>query len=627
MKRYLIAAVGCIALVSCHGMLDTEPKNQVAQGVMWTSENLTDQGVMGVYANLRNWGIYTGGISASSQYIGSSTNPSNANGLGQWSFETLSPLGQSHGTGSFLSGSLSPGDGSVLNTWKKLYEGVHRANDAIFNIPLKSPVSDEKKGRLVAEVKFLRAFFYYRLNELWRGVPYYDVPVSIDECVKGQETEEFIWGKILDDLNACIAEPNLPNNDFASARVTKGAAYALRGKVYMQKGMWAEAIKDFESVEACGYGLFAGDYKALFTAAQERSKEMIFSVENISLQYYGSICQKYLGTRSASGSNWGDHNIHPFAVDLYENADGTPFDWDDVIAGYDALTPAAREVYFLRDTLDANGATRQLNIGNAVRTRLAATALAAVKNNYLPYGNEARIKAAYENRDPRLTKNVITPYSEFLGVNNVVATENFTYTMRWPYVMNATPLAVTGSTTGEKFVFGDFQPDYIANYIYFQRKFVTEGYPGATFNREWVEIDDPMIRYADVLLMKAEAQVELDKLSDAEASVKLVRDRVGMPTLSSNFASKELARNYVRDERRREMLGEGGAYFDELRWGTYKQTKFAAGNSQQVVWGAVGRGSMWQWPSLYSGDEYVWPIPRSEIEKNRNLTATPGWTY
>lgn len=611
-KRYIVAILLCGGLASCTDILETEPYNQVAQDKMWTTENLTDMGMNGVYANLRNWGIYATSID---------TKPtSNNNGMGQWGYEILGPLGMSHNVADFLNGGLNPGSGNVVNLWKRLYEGVHRANDAIANIPLKSPCSEEKKARLIAEAKFLRAFFYFRLNELWHGVPYYDVPITIYECIKGQETEEFIWEKVLEDLTACINEPNLPNIDTKDERVTKGAAYALRGKVYMQQGKWAEAAADFEKVGQCGYELFTGDYKALFTAANERCKEMIFSVQNIGTDNYGSISQKYLGTRSAQGSGWGDHQITPYAVELYENADGTPFDWDAYIPGYTSLPLTAREIYFLRDTLKSDGTNYHPAVSNTVKTRLEALekAVPGITAKYLPYGNEARIRTAYNNRDPRLEKNVVTPYSQFRGTG--LNSTEFTYTCRWPFVNNATALK------DPSYVVGDFQPDYTATFLYFQRKFVYEGY-SSTFAREYGDIDDPLIRYADVLLMWAEALVETNDLAGAMAKVKQVRDRVGMPTLSANFADQDKARNYVRDERRREMLGEGGSYFDELRWGTLKETKYTKDAHCKQIWGIAGRGLDFRWPDVYSETKMVWPIPRGEIEKNPNLTKTPGWTY
>jgi hypothetical protein len=580
---------------------------------MWTSEFLTDQGVNGVYANLRNWGIYGTGNGSGTAGAG---NTGMANGMGQWSCEVAGPLVQTHNGLDLLFGGLPPGSGTINNLWRRLYEGVHRANDALANLP-NSPVSDAKKARLIAEVKFLRAFHYFRLNELWRGVPYYDVPIQIEECIKGQETEAFIWDKILTDLNDCIAEANLPDNDFTNGRITKGAAQALRGKVYMHLGKWQDAINDFQKLEGLGFGLTQVNYKALFTVAQERSKEMIFSVQNIMLQNYGSAAQFYLGTRASQGSCWGDHYVTPYAVDLYEKADGTAFNWDDFLPGYSTLSLPDRRVFFLRDIEDADGKELHETVTTAVDGHLTALS-DAVRALYLPHGNEARLRAAYDNRDPRLEANVITPYAKYLGIR---LTENYTYTRRFPFVGNADHQI--GPIMG-----GDVQTDRGLEFLYLQRKFVTEGFnPNPVFSRERGEIDDPIIRYADVLLLWAEALIELNQLPGAMAKVEEVRNRVNIPTLAANFADQTAARKYVRDERRREMMGEGGAYFDELRWGTLKETKYYDGASTKQIWGVPGGGAVYRWPESYSLDKFVWPVPREEIERNPNLQRTPGWTY
>ncbi len=88
-------------------------------------------------------------------------------------------------------------------------------------------------------------------------------------------------------------------------------------------------------------------------------------------------------------SCWNTYLVSPNGVDLFENLDGSPFNWDNIIPGYNAMAPAKREVFFFRDNLTAAEIT-------------AATARGLDMSLYLPVGNEARIKAAYANRDPRL---------------------------------------------------------------------------------------------------------------------------------------------------------------------------------------------------------------------------------
>ncbi len=586
MKRLFIILTATATLTgftACTGLLDTAPYNKPASSTMWTTENLTDMGVASIYSNLRNWG-----------FAGTSQT------YGHFAFDQWGYMAQCRDNEAFMQGTTTPGSDLFNKTWKRLYEGVHRANDAIVNIPVKSPVSNEKKARLVAEAKFLRAFHYYRLNELFRGVPIYLEPISSEECTKGQDTEAAVWEQVVKDLTDCIQEPQFPDK-VNTGRVSKGAAYALRGKAYMQQQKWDLAAADFAKVGECGYSLFQGGYKELFTQANENSDEMIFSVQNTSDLGYGGNSQFYCGTRSSFGSCWNTFLVSPNGVDEYENADGTPFNWDAVIPGYSTMTIAEREVFFLRDTKDADGKELNADVTKAVNAKLDL--LAAGKANYLPYGNEARIKKAYADRDPRLAASVITPYSTYLGIfgSNEVLT-----TSTWPMVSQS---------------LGDLWTDSRTQFHYLHRKFVYEG-NNPIPARDRCPTDEPLIRYADVLLLWAEALVELNKLDDAAAKVNMVRGRTGVNMPAVTYAGQDELRQKVRHERRVEFLNEGINFFDEMRWRTWKDTKFKVGNGIMEVYGKVVS------PYTWLGDQmYTWPVPRQETEMNLNMKKTPGWTY
>jgi hypothetical protein len=635
MKRILYILTAAAILCSaggCTDALDTKPYNALATATMWQSEESVDQGVAGVYAALKDWGAYS---SAFAVRNGST-----------WAFEAWGMTGQLRYSETMINGSINPGTNIFSETWKRVYEGVLRANDAIANIP-ESPVADEKKARLLAEAKFLRAFCYLRLNALYGrdglGVPLYTEPMTIEECTRAQSAEDEVYAQIIADLTSCIDEPNLPNKD-ATGRVTKGAAYALRGKAYLFQGakykadgtvdvnrdLLTKAVADFDKVGGCGYSLFQGGYKELFLVANESCDEMIFSIPHVAVSGYGTLSQKLCGTRSAygvSGANgWGDYYVSPYVVDLFENADGTPFDWESVdpaFAGWSSLSPADRSVFFLRDTLDENGnvithsgdgAVLHATVRTNVKT-LLGTASAAARAKYLPYGNEARIKRAYANRDPRLAASVITPYSTFVGGYSYSGAGNaLEVVYRWP--------VLGGNQTPDKTKNNDLAVDNAAAFTYYHRKFVTEG-AGLPF-RDESPIDEPLIRYADVLLMWAEALVELGSFDAAAAKINEVRSRasVGMPDVAISDAADGRAK--VRNERRREFVNEGINFFDEVRWRTLKETKFkgGAGGQAETVWGATM--VTYSWPS---NDLYVWPVPRTETEKNPNLKKTPGWSY
>ncbi|WP_343523998.1 RagB/SusD family nutrient uptake outer membrane protein [Pedobacter sp.] len=584
MKKILTILFTIAVVTGCKkDLLTTTPPSQVASEMMWTTDNLTDQGMTGVYAALR-YGMASGG----------------ASGLELYQMDCLGFTGQTSGAESLLAGTITPSNGYFSSHWQNLYEGIQRANDALKNIAIKSPSSPEKKARYIAEAKFLRAYFYLRLNQLYKGVPIYLEPYLPEEAFKSRSTEAEVWAQVISDLTAAIAEPSLPDRYTSGngnyGHVTKGAAYALRGKAYMYTQKWDLAAADFQKVKDAGYGLFA-NYSALFKTANEQSNEMIFSIQNIGVTGFGSTTQFYCGTRSSFGSCWNTYHVSPNLVDLYENADGSKFNWDAVIPGYSSLSVAEREVYFLRNNLTAAEIA-------------AATTRGAKMSLYLPTGNEARIMQAYANRDPRLAANVITPYSTYLGV---FGGANAVVTSRWPYRSE-------GATNG------DLRTDTQSLFYYLYRKYVYEG-TTETPGRDYGPTDFVLIRYADVLLMWAEALNEQGLTAEAIAKVNEVRTRAGVAILQNTNAALPTfvtgqtdLRERIRNERRVEFPNEGINFFDEMRWKSWKDKVFYAGNGVKQVWGKVVYAYSFKGDYLYN-----WPVPAVEIERNPNLTQNPGW--
>lgn len=155
------------------------------------------------------------------------------------------------------------------------------------------------------------------------------------------------------------------------------------------------------------------------------------------------------------------------------------------------------------------------------------------------------------------------------------------------------------------------------------RKFVAEG-ASEIPNRSYSPIDVPLIRYADILLNLAECYNELNQEDKAIACVNQVRERAGAALLNSNDATtvkgQDDLRERIRNERRWEFNGEGVNFFDEMRWGTWKESRFFEGAGLKQMWGTL------QYDYTWSGDRvYTWPAPWSERQLNPNLKLADGW--
>lgn len=128
-----------------------------------------------------------------------------------------------------------------------------------------------------------------------------------------------------------------------------------------------------------------------------------------------------------------------------------------------------------------------------------------------------------------------------------------------------------------------------------------------------------VLRYADILLMRAEAMVELNQLESVPELVNQVRARVSMPTVESvegSGLSQAALREIVRHERRVELAMEGLRFFDLKRWGTVQQAfERAAADNVVNYTGITYRG----------GKSETFPIPQSELDANASLVQNLVW--
>ena len=579
MKKIIIylatMLLAAMTFTGCYD-LETYPGDKVNEGTFYKTGDHAHQGLMGIYGMLR--------LNEAYGY--------------QFCFDHLGDIAYGYNYYMMFLATYTDRDGTIQAHWQTFYDGIHRVNTFIRSVKgMRGIITDEQINEYVAEAKFLRAMFYFSLTDLFGGVPYYDESTNVNEefmnLKQPRSSLEEVRAHILEDLDEAIKY--LPVEHAASeyGRATKGAAYALRGKVHLYDKEWQSAINDFEEIvynksNNYGYAL-DDDYARVFKLYNgAKSPETVFSIQNKSGvgTEYGMQIQALMGCRGAYGSCWNNTVPSTQLVDMYEFKDGRPFNWDEIFPGYNAMTPEQRKELL---SVEMDGS------GTIVGLREADT---------------AKILSAYTCRDPRLMATVIVPYSHYMG--NIGRTTNVD-------LIFALDHNLAGNANG-----GTIQNN--AGWVsYLYRKFVTEGdQGGAISNRLHTPFAFPLIRFADVLLMLSEAYNEAGQLDKAVTEFNKVRARVGMPGLNSGPAwmvvsNKEQMAERIRKERAVEFAGEGLRFSDLRRWG-YEIAHKTLNNVDAVnIYGEPID------THLFTERDMLWPIPGVERERNKELTQNPGW--
>lgn len=173
----------------------------------------------------------------------------------------------------------SPVDG-FLNTliWNQTYQGVFWSNQAIHNVP-PIEMDEQLKNRLVAEAKFLRSHYYFKLVKLFRNVPLItEVVESPDEFAQPQADPAEVWDQIIQDLqDAQAVLPESYETDFG--RATWGAATAYLGKAYLFNEQWEAADAEFKKIIDSGLYELVEDPRWNGDLQHENNAESIWEIQ------------------------------------------------------------------------------------------------------------------------------------------------------------------------------------------------------------------------------------------------------------------------------------------------------------------------------------------------------------
>lgn len=459
-------------------------------------------------------------------------------------------------------------DGVAANLYQSYFDGVARANSVLVLLKDAQPsVKDADKARMTAEARFLRAHYYFQLKRNFNMVPYVDENIGVANGIEKVKNDVDLWPKIEADFKA--AYDGLPETSSSVGRANKWAAGAYLAKTYLYQKKYAEAKTLFDAVIANGktaggakYALLP-KYSSIYRVGNDNNSESIFAVQAT--------------VKSGSGNNAnGDLQLN-----FIQGVDpGT-------CCGF--FQPSFEFVNSYRT--DAKGLPLLDNsynsAANAVKTDMGLKSDVAFTPDAGPL-------------DPRLDHSIGRRGIPFLD---------------W------------GSHTGFSMIRnqpngGPYSPK---KYIYTKAEKAaglteTGGWGHQTYNAYNVTI----IRFADVLLMAAEAEIEVGSLAKALEYTNMVRARASNATdyvmmdgkpaanykigLYDSFATKEYARAAVRFERRIELGMEGYRFYDLVRWGEDVE---AIGRylkyDQALLPGAFGGAS-------YTANKALFPLPQSQID-------------
>ena len=428
---------------------------------------------------------------------------------------------------------LTPTMGHLDQLWYRLYCAISRCNRAILSLQEhgNDKLGEETTKQRIAEVRFLRANFYFKLKMVFNKVPWIDEEVyknnTQEQTRNDALTGDELWDKIIADFED--AYNTLPEKQNDGGRVNKVAAAGYLAKCYLERA-WGNGYEDStgvnfinkdymqkvvdytDVVEKSQYG-YLEDYGDIFLPEYDNSKESVFAVQ----------ASDYNDDHTSFGrANWSN------------TLNGV---WGIWSCGWDFQKPSQDFV-------------------NAFKTR---NGLPEFDDYDATNDHPVNGQPTAQKWDPRLFHTVGMP--------------TFPYKYDKEYTLT-TANSRTPNTYG----------------YYTDMKCVPQRSKGETYNGSWqaFAMNEYVIRYTESMLDRAEALIELGRLAEARTIINDIRRRAANSIKKhieyaadqceislypeSYFQNKEMARKCLRWERRLEMGQEHERFFDLRRWGMLSTT-------------------------------------------------------
>jgi hypothetical protein len=204
---------------------------------------------------------------------------------------------------------------TLTELWQAAYEGINRAN--YMQLYKEKNLAGEAinfagKEALYGEIYFLRAYYYFHLVRFFGDVPLFtDKRLGLSDSKTLQRTPKAdVYKQIESDLNNAIAV--LPAIQIQKGRITKYAAQALLGKVYLYENKFNEAATVLENVITSGAFSLVSDFGSIFLATGENGPESVFEIQYSNTSPYynwggvtrgqGNYAVQQCGVRGLNGS-------------------------------------------------------------------------------------------------------------------------------------------------------------------------------------------------------------------------------------------------------------------------------------------------------------------------------------